>query len=453
MITATSKAEKLLERPSMRRSLVISLLFGLVISTTGQTQQPSSTRYPSERLLTARQIAERVSKSLVLVWTKDADGDRLAQGSGFFFRPNLIATNLHVLQRAWSASIEVLQTGRTYQASEIVAVDVRQDICVLRVEGVAIPALTLNMTARDGVGDEIYVAGNPEGLKGSFSKGIISAIRKDRRLIQIDASISPGSSGGPVVNNKAQVIGIAVGALTIGQHLNFAVPIKFLSSLPLNQHLPVNVVGELAVNYRQKQRLKGPVQTILTSESEFPSFGECVEGEARPNQKQTFDMDGLLTEVMSYSRGKVFWRDINEYDDRGFRIRETRISRDGTRKESTLSEGDWIQRISDSHRGNTDELTDGTVLKYDPNGNRIEMSYKDDRGQTSVIYDYDHDGRVIAEKVHLNGRLNFAYRYTYKLDDYDNWIKQVKVRLDSDVDNPCPEEVIYRQITYYASEF
>ena len=72
--------------------------------------------------------------------------------------------------------------------------------------------LKLAITNRPEVGDEVYVVGNPQGLKGTFSQGIISSLRDDGYL-QITAPISRGSSGGPVLNKYGQVIGIVVGAI------------------------------------------------------------------------------------------------------------------------------------------------------------------------------------------------------------------------------------------------
>jgi trypsin-like peptidase len=75
--------------------------------------------------------------------------------------------------------------------------------------------------------------GNPLGLEGTFSDGIISGIRRDgsRRILQITAPISPGSSGGPILNEKGLVIGIAVATLSEGQNLNFAIPVSDLGPL------------------------------------------------------------------------------------------------------------------------------------------------------------------------------------------------------------------------------
>jgi S1-C subfamily serine protease len=83
------------------------------------------------------------------------------------------------------------------------------------------------------VGDQVYVVGNPEGLEGTFSQGIVSGIRTfdSDSILQITAPISPGSSGGPVLDSVGNVIGIAVATFKSGQNLNFAVPVSYLKSL------------------------------------------------------------------------------------------------------------------------------------------------------------------------------------------------------------------------------
>ena len=97
----------------------------------------------------------------------------------------------------------------------------------------ALHGLPLGDSSAVEVGEEVYAVGNPEGLEGTFSQGIISGIRRvgDRDLIQITAPISHGSSGGPVLNKHGQVVGIAVGAIRTGQNLNFAIPASELQLL------------------------------------------------------------------------------------------------------------------------------------------------------------------------------------------------------------------------------
>jgi S1-C subfamily serine protease len=82
--------------------------------------------------------------------------------------------------------------------------------------------LQLNSDSPVTIGDTVYVVGNPEGLEGTFSQGIISGIRAqgESEILQITAPISSGSSGGPVLNRNGQVIGVAVGVWKVGQNLN-----------------------------------------------------------------------------------------------------------------------------------------------------------------------------------------------------------------------------------------
>ena len=93
--------------------------------------------------------------------------------------------------------------------------------------------LTLGDSDTVRIGETVYVAGNPKGLEGTFSDGIISS-RRDKltkERLQMTAPISPGSSGGPVLNRKGEVIGVSFMTLQGGQNLNFAIPSKYLKKL------------------------------------------------------------------------------------------------------------------------------------------------------------------------------------------------------------------------------
>ena len=83
------------------------------------------------------------------------------------------------------------------------------------------------------VGETVYAVGNPRGLEGTFSDGIVSNIRpvSSDKLIQMTAPLSPGSSGGPVLTRKGEVIGVSVLTIRDGQNLNFAIPSNYLKTL------------------------------------------------------------------------------------------------------------------------------------------------------------------------------------------------------------------------------
>ena len=108
-------------------------------------------------------------------------------------------------------------------------------LALIKVSDVSSAVLPLGSSDKVQVGESVYVAGNPLGfLEGTFSNGIVSGVREFRvgsKRIQITAPVSEGSSGGPVLNSKGEVIGVAVSIITAGQNLNFAIPSNYLIEL------------------------------------------------------------------------------------------------------------------------------------------------------------------------------------------------------------------------------
>ena len=187
--------------------------------------------------LTSREIAEIALGSTVHLATINAKGG--STGSGFFVAPNQIATNFHVIEAILNegalGGVKLVGKDEIYAIEDIVSSDTEKDLAILRVKGIKttgvdVPVLPLGDSDAVQIGDKVYVAGNPEGLEGTFSDGIISAIRGNStdKIFQMTAPISPGSSGGPVLNNSGKVIGISVGGMEHGQNLNFAIPVNYL---------------------------------------------------------------------------------------------------------------------------------------------------------------------------------------------------------------------------------
>lgn len=182
--------------------------------------------------LSARDIAHTVLPATVLLFKFDSNNEPVAFGSGFVVTPTIIATNYHVIKGAAQMVAKLVNRGDGYvRVEKVITVDRKNDLALLQVEPVDVVPLPLEDRERPAIGDTVYVAGNPEGYEGTFSQGIISSIRRREGLIQIDAAISHGSSGGPVVNAQGRVIGVAKSINTDGQNLNFAVPVDFLISL------------------------------------------------------------------------------------------------------------------------------------------------------------------------------------------------------------------------------
>lgn len=183
-----------------------------------------------------QQIASRTLNGTVSIYLLDKSNQMKSMASGAIISENLIVTNFHVIDGAYSGYIKINNTGNKLSIIGYTAIDIVNDLALLKVENTPYTGLKLN-TNPVQIGDNIYVAGNPQGLTGTFSDGIVSAKRKidNKNIIQITAPISPGSSGGPVINTSGEIIGIAVGANTNGQNLNFAIPSIYIDKLLNNQ--------------------------------------------------------------------------------------------------------------------------------------------------------------------------------------------------------------------------
>ena len=194
---------------------------------------------------TAPQIAEKALAATVYLEMQDSNGLPLGFGSGFFVRDNLIATNYHVIEGAARGTAKLVGRFSTYTIEGVTATDKTNDLALLKVTMSGINPLPLGNSSDVKIGETVYVAGNPKGLEGTFSNGIISSRRDPyaKERLQMTAPISPGSSGGPVLNSKGEVIGVSFMTLVGGQNLNFAIPSRYLTEL-LTESKPAKPLAE-----------------------------------------------------------------------------------------------------------------------------------------------------------------------------------------------------------------
>ena len=182
--------------------------------------------------LSTAEIARRGLPTTVTIFAIDQAGDTISQGSGVVIRSNgIIVTNWHVLEGASGLAI-TLSTGETFRRALFIEGDSTLDLALLKIAAVNIRAASTNPALPD-VGEKLVAIGSPLGLSRTVSEGIVSANRivGGRRLLQMSTPISPGSSGGPVFNQRGQVVAVATSYLEGGQQLNFAVPISYALGL------------------------------------------------------------------------------------------------------------------------------------------------------------------------------------------------------------------------------
>ena len=190
----------------------------------------------------AARVYQTILPSLVVVQT-DNPGQKKAFGigSGVVINGDAeVLTSLHIVEG--STMIELMFADGTRSPATVSTADPARDIAVLTPAG--LPQMVLPATIGNSgalrVGDEVFAVGNPLGLVGSLSAGVVSGLNRESTppgreealegLIQFDAAVNPGSSGGPLLDRRGQVVGIVTGLINPGEDdvfigIGFAVPI------------------------------------------------------------------------------------------------------------------------------------------------------------------------------------------------------------------------------------
>lgn len=167
----------------------------------------------------ARAVASRTMPSVVYISVTTAAGSAI--GSGFVVAPGIIATAYHVVDGMRSGTVRFVGASTETPIRSLLVSSREQDLALLAADTGNAKPLALAEASQVAVGDQIWALGNPEGYEGTISEGIVSAIRTTRGVMnyQITASTFPGSSGGPIVNAFAEVVGVLLRG--VGETLNF----------------------------------------------------------------------------------------------------------------------------------------------------------------------------------------------------------------------------------------
>lgn len=211
------------------------IIFGLLITVIGYScsntpkKQMNKTNVAQETIFSAEDIYKNaVSKVAMIISYKD--GIPFSQGSGFFIEKNTIITNYHCIEGADNIEFKLSGKDEIYRGAKVVKASCDYDLAIIKTKD-SFPFLRIDSLSNEEIGTKIYTIGNPRGLEGTISDGILSGRRlnNDIEYLQITAPISSGNSGGPVLNEKGLVIGVSTFTFKNCQNLNFAVPIKYLT--------------------------------------------------------------------------------------------------------------------------------------------------------------------------------------------------------------------------------
>jgi serine protease Do len=225
-------------------------------------------------------------------------------GSGFIVDPaGYIVTNQHVVERAADLKIQVVTNDeKTYNAHYITGDD-KKDLAFIKVDGkVDFPFIDLNNISPNLLGQTVIVVGNAVGYGSSISRGVLSAVRRDitidnieyKNLIQTDAAINPGNSGGPVIDLSGRLVGVSSAKMAFTpqgvptQGLGFAIPADIVRDTVASfkktaQRKPQDRQSQLARSTSNVESLFGMqlqdlTQELTTALGYAPGRGVLVSG-------------------------------------------------------------------------------------------------------------------------------------------------------------------------------
>ena len=173
----------------------------------------------SSEKLEGSQIFERYGSAVFMVFT--SDGSNMFQGSGFFIDNNgLAVSNYHVFKGTGIGMEQIKLVGddTAYKVAEIIAKNEDSDFILFRVDCENTNYIPIS-SDKPKIGEKVYAIGSPRGLENTFSSGEVSQWRADY-LMQISALIDHGSSGGALINEFGEVVGITSGSFADGSQAN-----------------------------------------------------------------------------------------------------------------------------------------------------------------------------------------------------------------------------------------
>ena len=183
---------------------------------------------PAVSFADADKIFKENNKAVVVVIAYDEKNQPISQGSGFIVRQDgAIVTNYHVISNA--SNIAVKTGDKVLEVEGFLYTDKENDLVILKAKGKNLPTVRIGDTNAINIGEKVYVISSPEGFENTISDGLLSGIREvtpQKKILQITAPVSSGSSGGPVFNKNSEVIGIATFLIKGAQNLNFAMPVE-----------------------------------------------------------------------------------------------------------------------------------------------------------------------------------------------------------------------------------
>lgn len=227
--------------------------------------------------------AEEIYESVFVVYSGNA------LGSGFALGKNCIVTNAHVVDNPERVIVKTY-SGKEYETF-VIGIDEEQDLAVLGVADTTFPYLQAADSVAIKTGDDIYAIGAPKSMAYTLTKGVISAQNREIKgnpYIQIDAAINEGNSGGPLLNDSGQVIGMNTLKMSDSEGIGLAIPMERIQSYLTQIGLEVDETGNLTSEVKTpEQSDKTPEQSDKTPEQSDGKAPSDTQKKSRDEDSKT----------------------------------------------------------------------------------------------------------------------------------------------------------------------
>jgi len=272
----------------------------------------------------AKDIYSEAINSTCHIKTKNVASTNGSQGSGFILtKEGHVVTNLHVIEDAEMA--KVYCGNKVGKVTKVLKFNKDIDLVVLQTSLEGLKPLDTSKKLPQ-IGSDIYAIGSPIGLRGTITEGIVTNLLPEYDgldWIQTDTPISSGSSGGPVLNSEGKVIGISTFILTIGQNINFVLPIKHLEKLnTLNKPLPITkefgftLLGKKTTPPKNHETTKNPIK-IPKELLDKDNISSLISITACPKELHSKGLFGLGSTFNPFNPANSN-KDQNRVFDKGF---------------------------------------------------------------------------------------------------------------------------------------